>query len=84
VNEKIQEEEISNGKEQLEKITGKSVDFIAYPYGIFNEVTKSISENQGYRAGFTTNTAPLQKGRDAFSLGRMMVDEEMDFRRLIR
>lgn len=84
ISEQIQEDEISNGKKQLEMITGKTVDFIAYPYGIFNEATKSISEKQGYKAGFTTYTTPLQKCRDAFSLGRMMVDQNMDFRRLIR
>ena len=47
--------ELKDSKEKLEKILGKEVTSIAYPYGNYNEDTKKAAIAAGYTFGFTTN-----------------------------
>ncbi len=63
-------EELSVSKKVLEDMLGERVDFLSYPFGLFNERVKSVARECGYKYGFTT--FPL-KSRDPFETGRMGV-----------
>lgn len=49
------EEETSGSKRIIEETVNRRVDFLAYPWGGFNELTKEVVKRAGYRAAFTTN-----------------------------
>ena len=45
-------QELENSKEYLEKITKKSIKYIAYPFGDYDERVVEIVKENGYEAGF--------------------------------
>lgn len=47
-----QEEEISDAQQTLEKLLGRRVSYIAYPYGDYNAETLRITEKCGFKLGF--------------------------------
>ncbi len=63
--------ELGDSKRLLEKITGKEVDLLAYPYGDCGVSTEKLAEKCGYKAAWTiwngTNT-PFSRWR--IPLGR--------------
>lgn len=46
--------EISEGKQVLEKLIAKKVDYFAYPFGAFNEQTVVMVQDSGFKMAFTT------------------------------
>ena len=44
--------QLEKPKQQLEQITGKPVDYFAYPYGIWNEVAAEQLKSYSYKAAF--------------------------------
>lgn len=69
----FQKNELSDNKNFLEKITGKSTDLLAYPYGNYNEATFSVAEDLHFKAAFTTEEKTIKKHDHKFSLGRLQV-----------
>lgn len=65
--------EIKDDKTALEKITGKPVDFMAYPFGSVKNVcdasARAIRE-AGYKASFTILPSFWRKNDDPFRIGR--------------
>lgn len=47
--------ELTQSKAELEKLLGKSVDFIAYPGGTYNTDTLRIASEAGYTGGLSTH-----------------------------
>jgi peptidoglycan/xylan/chitin deacetylase (PgdA/CDA1 family) len=45
--------ELSESKRWLESVTGKSVDFMAWPYGDCNTTVEELSQQCGYRAAWS-------------------------------
>lgn len=50
--------EIQDCKDYLEKITGKTISFISYPNGNFNDDIVALAEELGFRFGITTAPGP--------------------------
>jgi peptidoglycan/xylan/chitin deacetylase (PgdA/CDA1 family) len=46
--------ELLKSKTDLEDIPGKAIEFVAYPYGSFNEDTIGSAQESGYWGGLTT------------------------------
>lgn len=71
--EDFQKNEMETNVGGLKKITGKRVEFIAYPFGNYNEITKHIAQEIGFKAAFTTDPVTIDKASDKYSLGRFQV-----------
>lgn len=71
--------ELTESRRILEKEVGRKVQFLAYPYGDFDETVARRAEKAGYAAGLTCEYGPVRKGTDTFRMKRVVVDGKMDF-----
>ena len=72
-----QQEEISEAKRRIEKETGRSVHFFAYPNGEaadFNEHTIELLKSSGYRAAVTLIPGE-NRGVNQYTLRRIGIDD---------
>jgi len=65
--------EVRESKRQLERWLGKPVNGFAYPYGNYNEVTKALLKETGFRYAVSTESKPATVEDDPFALPRMQV-----------
>ncbi|MDR3543364.1 MAG: polysaccharide deacetylase family protein [Desulfosporosinus sp.] len=71
VNAKTVISELKDSKELLEKGLGRPVDFLAYPYGDFNDEVVLAVKNTGYEMAFTTERGWADHQTDAWHLHRV-------------
>ncbi|MGN6183720.1 MAG: polysaccharide deacetylase family protein [Thermoanaerobaculia bacterium] len=71
--------ELAQSKKILEKETGKTVDFIAYPYGDYDDTVAKMAEKTGYNAALTCDFGRVKKGSDPLKMKRFVIDDKMDF-----
>ncbi|MFA5085558.1 MAG: polysaccharide deacetylase family protein [Candidatus Omnitrophota bacterium] len=64
-------DELAGSKEILEKGLGKRVDFICYPFGGFNDLTKETAQKAGYKGAFTTNPDKRSAINDIYAIRRI-------------
>lgn len=64
---------LKESKEVLEKILDKKVNYIAYPFGKYNEDTIRTMKNAGYTMGFTTGGKIARKDDGIYTLHRIGV-----------
>ncbi|MBE6071477.1 MAG: polysaccharide deacetylase family protein [Clostridium butyricum] len=70
--------EMINSKKTLEKLTGKDVYSIAYPFGDFNSDTVKAAKEAGYTLGFTTNRGLSDRDDNPLKLDRIYVSSNYD------
>ena len=70
--------ELKNSKEILEKITGKEVLSLAYPFGDYNEDTIKAAKNSGYKLAFTTNLGLSDRDDNIYELDRIYISSYYD------
>lgn len=70
--------ELKNSKEALEKVLGREVKYIAYPYGKFNNDTLKISQEAGYEMGLSTIQGVASKSDGLYKLHRIYVSDNYD------
>lgn len=71
--------EIAGSKEDLERIFGKPMDFLAYPVGDIDERVLAEAEKAGYKLAFTTSYKKLKnlpEGR--YSVYRQKISDSSD------
>jgi peptidoglycan/xylan/chitin deacetylase (PgdA/CDA1 family) len=73
------EKELANSKRILEQETGKSVEFLAYPYGDYDSTVVKTAARTGYAAGLTCDYGPVRRGSDPLRMRRFAIDKRMDF-----
>ncbi len=66
-----QEEAIKGSKKILEAQLGRSVNYLAYPTGGFNNDVKRITRDAGYKLAFTTNRGYDRFNHDLYALRRI-------------
>lgn len=66
-------QELRESKRVLEKNLDTPVDFVAYPYGEFNEEIAGTAQEVGYRAAFSTALGLNSHATNLFALRRMNV-----------
>jgi peptidoglycan/xylan/chitin deacetylase (PgdA/CDA1 family) len=71
--------ELAKSKKILEKETGKKVEFIAYPYGDYDDDVAKMAEKAGYTAALTCDFGRVRKGSDPLKMKRFVIDDKMDF-----
>lgn len=64
---------LKKGKEEIEKNLNKKVNFLAYPFGAFNEDTLKAAKEAGYKMAFTINGGWVQAGAKAYKLNRVYI-----------
>lgn len=70
-------------RRQLEKITGRPVWYIAYPFGAYNDSIIAHVRQAGYKAAFQLNRRPVE-GQELYTLRRMLVDGRWSGAQLLR
>lgn len=73
LNTNTQYQEISECKKQLLELGDHNAQTIAYPYGIYNSETISVSTKLGLKGGFTTESKCIAGNDHPFKLGRFHV-----------
>lgn len=69
---------MKKSKNDLEKILNHKVDFIAYPYGKWNETTIKAAKGAGYKMAFTTDGRWCNKENGIYSLDRVYISSLKD------
>jgi peptidoglycan/xylan/chitin deacetylase (PgdA/CDA1 family) len=69
----VQVFEIKESKKMLEGWLGKRVTAFAYPYGNYNNVTRSLIEQSGFNHAVSTENAVVNSHDDVFALPRIQV-----------
>ena len=65
--------EIANSKNELEQMTGRSVEHFSCPGGRWNKRVARFARQAGYRSVTTSRSAANSSGTDPFRLGRVAV-----------
>lgn len=73
--DKVQRDEIEKSKLEIEGLIEKPVTAFAYPHGNFNNQSKMIVENAGFKQAFTTENGSVRINNDWYSLPRMWVKD---------
>ena len=71
IDEDKMREELAGSKKILEEGLGRRVDFICYPNGGFNDLTKETAKEAGYKGGFTTNPVKRSDIDDIYAIRRI-------------
>jgi len=66
--------EVQDCKGILEGITGRSVDYLAYPYGAYDLTVLDAVSRAGYRAAFTTRMSAVLSYSAPYALPRIHYD----------
>lgn len=70
-----QRREIVDSKIILEQHIGKTVQFLAYPYGQFAPITQQLLREAGYKGACSGNAGLNSKGVDVYALKRVNVPQ---------
>ena len=71
--------ELAQSRRILEKETGRKVQFLAYPYGDYDDRVAVASAKAGYKAALTCDFGRVRKGSDPLRMKRFVIDDRMDF-----
>ncbi|MEK6371524.1 MAG: polysaccharide deacetylase family protein [Acidobacteriota bacterium] len=71
--------ELLESKRILEKETGRTVEFLAYPYGDFDRRVTAGVAKAGYAAGLTCEYGRVRRGSDPLRMKRIAIEKSMDF-----
>jgi len=71
--------ELAQSRKILEKETGRKVQFLAYPYGDYDDRVAAASAKAGYAAALTCDFGRVKKGSDPLRMKRFVIDDRMDF-----
>jgi peptidoglycan/xylan/chitin deacetylase (PgdA/CDA1 family) len=71
--------ELVESKRLLEKHTGQSVKFLAYPYGDYDHYLAHAAGRAGYEAALTCDFGKVVRGSDPLRMKRFVIDKRMDF-----
>ncbi len=67
-------DEIGQSKSVLEKQLNINIDYIAYPKGLYNELTLKAVKKAGFKAGFTTDANFVSAETDLLRVPRIEID----------
>lgn len=73
------EKELVQSKKILEKETGRTVSYLAYPYGDYNTALTRIVARAGYDAALTCEFGRVRAGSNPLRMKRFVIDKGMDF-----
>jgi peptidoglycan/xylan/chitin deacetylase (PgdA/CDA1 family) len=71
-------DELAGSRDAIEKHIGKSVGYICYPNGGFNDLVKEAAKKYGYKAAFTTNPKKRSDINDIYAIRRIKISGSSD------
>jgi peptidoglycan/xylan/chitin deacetylase (PgdA/CDA1 family) len=71
--------ELRDSKRILERETGRTVSFLAYPYGEYDHHLLPRVASAGYEAAFTCDYGRVKRGSNPLRMKRVIVDKRMNF-----
>lgn len=71
--------ELRESRRIIEKETGRSVKFLAYPYGDFDSTVAKQVAAAGYDGALTCVFGKVRRDADPFRINRVVFDRKMDF-----
>ncbi len=80
-------DELRDSRLRLEEQLGDTVDYFAYPYGLYNTETRDMVEELGYRAACSTRSGFNRSHSDRYALKRIEIygsDTLWQFKRKIK
>ncbi|ARC83825.1 polysaccharide deacetylase family protein [Clostridium argentinense CDC 2741] len=84
LSEEKQKEELQQSKNRLDNLLNEKVEYVAYPYGSYNDDTKNITREIGYKMGFSTDSGWASGDDDLFSIPRVYMSDFYDMDEFIR
>lgn len=75
--------QFSKSKQVLEKKTGKPVDMLAWPFGIFDDELMSMARDAGYRAAFTLERRSAVRSDNPMAIPRYLMVDQVQIGRLL-
>lgn len=79
-----QREELQQSKDSLNNLLDEKIEYVAYPYGSYNDDTKNITREIGYKMGFSTDSGWASGDDDLFSIPRVYLSDFYDLDEFIR
>lgn len=70
---------MEKSKEKLEKLLNRKINYIAYPYGGYNENVIKAAKETNYKLAFSTDFGFIDKNNNIYSLGRIFVNSNFTF-----
>lgn len=70
---------LSASKSKLEAVTGKSIDYLAYPIGFNADSSLDIIKQSGFKMAFNTSGAMADKSDNLFSIDRIPITNSDNF-----
>ncbi|PIR03872.1 MAG: hypothetical protein COV59_04365 [Candidatus Magasanikbacteria bacterium CG11_big_fil_rev_8_21_14_0_20_39_34] len=74
--------EIVESKEKIEKLLGKEVYSIAYPFGLYNENIEKMAQDAGYKVGLTLVSGSDQNMEKLLEMKRIVITNRTDLEKL--
>ena len=68
--------ELDESKKEIERHTGRPVQFLSYPYGDYDAAIVARAAGSGYRAAVTTRRAPVTRSTPPMQLPRYLVHDD--------
>lgn len=79
-----QKKEVLGNKEYLEKLLNTKLISFAYPFGFFNENSKKIVKELGYKYGVATDSGPFYIKDDLYQVRRIGIFSDITMRKFKR
>ncbi|MBZ9623498.1 polysaccharide deacetylase family protein [Clostridium sp. FP2] len=70
---------MKSSKDKLEKILGRKINYIAYPFGEYSADTIKAAKESGYKLAFSTDSGFIDKNTNIYSLARIFVNANFSF-----
>jgi peptidoglycan/xylan/chitin deacetylase (PgdA/CDA1 family) len=65
---------ITKAKQTLEKLLGRRVRYLAYPFGAYNSNTKNATHDAGYKLGISTDAGFTSKQDNRYTINRIFIN----------
>lgn len=70
---KLLRDDLAASKARLERITGRPVCTLAWPYGKYNDLTRDVARKSGFYLHFTSQSGYNEPGSNPFGIKRIPV-----------
>jgi len=70
---------MTTSKLRLEKLLNRKINYIAYPYGGYNQNTINAAKQSGYKLAFSTEYGIINRSNNIYTLGRIFVNSNLSF-----
>jgi peptidoglycan/xylan/chitin deacetylase (PgdA/CDA1 family) len=72
--------EIEMSKVEIERATGRPVNFFAYPKGAYNNALFNLLKSSGFSSAFQVGEGLVRKGDNPYELKRVSIDSSVNYR----